>query len=546
MHLAPTFCNHCCVPCLASPATLHGTDAAKKKPMNDTGVITGLASAPYWLDPPAKASFPALAENIETEVLVIGGGITGVTTAWLLAREGRQVTLVERETIGARDSGHTTAHLTYMTDTRLSELIATFSRKQAQLAWQAGQEAMKLIRDTIESLSIDCDFAVVPGYLAAAEEADQSLEGVSLRHEADLVRELGFNVEMDGVNPITASTAIVFPDQMRFHPLKYLRALAHDAAKRGARIFENTEVNGFEDDPQRVTAAGHDIRYQRVVIATHVPLQGSANTLGAALFQSKLALYSTYAIAARIPAASVKELIWSDTADPFHYLRIEQHGDSGLAIFGGEDHKTGKEADTAACFTRLEERLACWLPEAVVTHRWSGQVVETVDGLPFIGEAAENQFIATGFSGNGYTFGTAAAIMARDWASGTVHPWSAVFDPGRKSAPAIKEYLKENADYPVHMVRDRLKTPEGNPSLLEPGEGRVMEFDGDRIAAYRDPEGEVHVCSAICPHLGCIVAWNPAEQTWDCPCHGSRFTATGKVIAGPAESDLKQLPARQP
>ena len=540
MHSAPTICTQGLSAAFVAIGFPSWHEHCEMKGMNNK-LTAGSGTRPYWLDPPEEAFFPKLSEDLETEVLVIGGGITGVTTAWLLARDGRQVTLVERETIGARDSGHTTAHLTYMTDTRLSELIATFSRRQAQLAWQAGQEAMELIRDTVEALSIDCNFAVIPGYLAAAEEADQSLEGVSLRHEADLARELGFEVEMDGVNPITGSTAIVFPGQMRFHPLKYLRALAQDAARRGARIFENTEVESFEDDPQRVIAQGKDIRYQRVVIATHVPLQGTARTLGAALFQSKLALYSTYAIAARVPVASVKELIWSDTADPFRYLRMEKLGDSGLAIFGGEDHKTGKEDDTAACFTRLEQRLARWLHEAVVTHRWSGQVVETVDGLPFIGESTENQFIATGYSGNGYTFGTAAAIMARDWANGIVHRWSAVFDPGRKSAPAIKEYLKENADYPVHMVRDRIKTPKGNPDLLKPGEGEVMEHDGERIAAYRNPEGELHLCSAICPHLGCIVAWNPAEQTWDCPCHGSRFTATGTVIAGPAESDLKQL-----
>ncbi|RYD67379.1 MAG: (2Fe-2S)-binding protein, partial [Verrucomicrobiaceae bacterium] len=158
-----------------------------------------------------------------------------------------------------------------------------------------------------------------------------------------------------------------------------------------------------------------------------------------------------------------------------------------------------------------------------------------------IGEAGKNQFIATGFSGNGYTFGTAAALMARDWTSGTVHPWTEVFDPGRKSPTSLKEYVKENADFPVCMIRDRLKTPTGNPEHLGKGEAKVMEHDGERIAAYRDPAGELHVCSAVCPHLGCIVAWNSAEKSWDCPCHGSRFQATGEVIAGPAESDLKQV-----
>jgi glycine/D-amino acid oxidase-like deaminating enzyme/nitrite reductase/ring-hydroxylating ferredoxin subunit len=501
------------------------------------------ASDPYWMNTAVEATWPVVAEDMETEVLVIGGGITGVTTAWLMARAGKRVTLIERETIGARDSGHTTAHLTYMTDTRLSDLVATFSRKHAKIAWQSGKDAMELIRDAVESLAIDCDFEVVPGYLAAAEEADQSMEGISLRREAELARELGFEVAIEGVNPITATTALRFPGQLRFHPLKYLRALAKDAVRHGARIFENTSVDAFQDDPRSVTAGPFTVRFQKVVIATHVPLQGSANTVGAALFQTKLALYSTYAIAARIPLEQVKDLIWSDTAEPFRYLRMEPAGDSGIAILGGEDHKTGDTSDTPACFERLEQRLARWLPEAVVTHRWSGQVVETVDGLPFIGETSEEQFIATGFSGNGYTFGTAAAMMALDWVNGKGHPWDEVFRPARKSPLSLREYLKENADFPVCMIRDRLKTEEGDPALLKPGEGKVMEHAGERVAACRDADGQLHVCSAVCPHLGCIVAWNPAERTWDCPCHGSRFEADGKVIAGPAETDLRPVAA---
>ena len=486
-------------------------------------------ATPYWFDSSAEVSFPPLQEDLEADVLVIGGGITGITTAWLLAREGKSVVLVERETIGARDSGHTTAHLTYMTDTRLPELVATFSRRDAQLAWQAGEGAMNAIRQAIDLLEIDCDFAVVPGYLAAAEEADPDEERASLKRELELIHGLGFDAEFDESDPVTGRPAIRFPRQMRFHPLKYLRALAVDAVRHGARIHERTEVTDFSGKSGKVTAGGRTIRYRDVVLATHVPLQGVANALGAALFQTKLALYTTYAIAARIPAAQAVEFIWSDTADPFRYVRTERPGDSGLIILGGEDHKTGQEEDPSARFQKLEQRLARWLPEAVVTHRWSGQVVETVDGLPFIG---------AGFSGNGYTFGTAAALMARDWVNGATHPWSDVFDPARKSPPSLKEYLSENADYPVHMIRDRLKTREGDPEDLRHGEGKVMEHDGQRIAAYRDKDGELHACSAVCPHLGCIVAWNDAGQTWDCPCHGSRFSATGRVIAGPAESDL--------
>ncbi|MCW1886055.1 FAD-dependent oxidoreductase [Luteolibacter flavescens] len=501
-----------------------------------------LQNLPLWLDLPDGPAFPTLAEDTETGVLVIGGGITGVTAAWLLAREGRRVTLLERETIGARDSGHTTAHLTYLTDTRLPKLVDTLGKDDARLAWEAGRDAMAMIRSAVESLGIGCGFAVVPGYLALDDEEDQSMGGIALRREEELMLELGFDVVMDGVNPVTGTAAIRFREQMKFHPLKYLRALAADAVKHGAKIHEHTSVDEFHDDPKRVIAGGHEVRYDKVIIATHVPLQGTAQTMGAALFQSKLFPYSSYAVCVRIPADGVKELIWSDTAEPFRYVRMEAgEGGEAQVILGGEDHKTGQESDPDECFARLEEWLTKWIPDAEVTHRWSGQVIETVDGLPYIGETVQDQFVATGFSGNGFTYGTAAAMMALAWVRGEEHAWSKLFAPGRKTPLSLKEYLKENADATLRMIRDWLKTPDGHPQLLEPDEGRVMEHNGERVAAYRDPEGELHLCSAVCPHLGCVVAWNAAERTWDCPCHGSRFGATGKVIAGPAEKDLKDL-----
>ena len=192
-------------------------------------------------------------------------------------------------------------------------------------------------------------------------------------------------------------------------------------------------------------------------------------------------------------------------------------------------------------YQALEQKLARMIPDAVVTHHWSGQVVETVDGLPFIGATHENQFIATGFSGNGLTFGTVAAMMAGDWVKGRENAWKDIFDPGRRSVRSIKDYIKENSDFPVRMVADRIGILEGDPQGLKPGEACLMEHKRKRVAAYRDKDGTLHVRSAVCPHLGCIVAWNEAEGTWDCPCHGSRFSGDGTVIGGPAESDLKKI-----
>lgn len=495
---------------------------------------------PYWREI-GWDRYDPLQEDLDVEVLVIGGGITGITTAWLLAREGCSVALVERDRLAARDSGHTTAHLTYMTDTRLKRLMGTFSEREVRMAWEAGGSAMTMIRTAVEALGIDCELRLVPGYLTAAEEADRNTTSDDLRKESELAANLGFEVVHEERDPVTHLPTIHFPDQMEFHPLKYLRAIAADARDHGARIHERTEVTEFGRRPRHVVAGGHTIRFRDVVVATHIPLQGRGGSLGSAMFQTKLVHHTTYAVAARIPGDAIGELIWSDTADPFRYLRISRTDSGMLAILGGEDHKTGQAEDPGERFARLGDRLSRWIPGAEITHRWSGQVVETVDGLPFIGEAAANQFIATGFSGNGYTFGTAAAMMARDWINGYVHPWTDVFDPARKSASTLGTYLRENSDYPRKLVRDRVSTPRGKPSEVGTGEGKVIKHHGEHIAVHRDEAGTVHMCDAVCPHLGCIVAWNAAEKTWDCPCHGSRFTSTGRVISGPAESDLRPV-----
>jgi glycine/D-amino acid oxidase-like deaminating enzyme/nitrite reductase/ring-hydroxylating ferredoxin subunit len=499
-------------------------------------------AVPCWFDELKVTAYSPLIVDLTVDALVIGGGISGVTTAYLLAIEGLSVALAEKEKIGGRDTGHTTAHLTYMTDTRLSELVATHSKREARIAWQAGKAAMDFIRSTVEGLGLDCGLIRVPGYLAAAVESEE--EKGLLKREAALAGNLGFDSTFIDSDPVSGRSGIRFEDQMKFHPLRYLAGLVEQAWESGVLVFEDTEVTDFRDG--RVTANGRTIYFKDVFLTTHVPLQGNSATTGAAFFQTKLAPYSRYAIGARIPAAAMEELIWSDTADPFHFLRIDRHGDSGFAILGGEDHKTGQEAHTEEPYRRLEQHLARLLPEAVVTHHWSGQVVETADGLPFIGQTGEHQFIATGFSGNGMTFGTVAGLMARDAITGKDTPWARTFDPGRKVLAALGEYLKENRDYPVRMISDRMHVPEEDPAELPKGCGKVLEHDGERLAAYRDYRGELHLLSAVCPHLGCIVAWNKAEKTWDCPFHGSRFKATDEVIAGPAETDLSTSEQPEP
>jgi Rieske Fe-S protein len=289
-----------------------------------------------------------------------------------------------------------------------------------------------------------------------------------------------------------------------------------------------------------VKVAGRTVRCDDVIIATHNPLVGFAGFAGATLFQTKLAVYTSYVIAGRTPSGAVPDALWWDTGDPYFYLRLDTHRDFDVVIFGGEDHKTGQRDDTQACYRRLEARLTAILPRVELTHRWSGQVIETPDGLPYIGPSADHQYAATGYAGNGLTFGTLAGIIVSDAILGRPNPWAELFDPSRKALTrGIWDYLKENADYPYYMIRDRFAGPEARSlRAVKRGQGAVVERQGAKVAAYRDRSGAVALRSAICTHMGCMVGWNTAEQTWDCPCHGSRFKPTGEVISGPAETPL--------
>lgn len=497
----------------------------------------------YWLTARARSHAKPLLESAKVDVLVIGAGVTGITAATHLARSGVRTALVERHTIGSGDSGNTTAHLTYMTDTRLSELVKRVGKDHALATWDAGAHAMQIIHDMVRDYRIACEFRIIPGFLAMAEAADEERERLALQEETAMMREHGFEVSFEDRVPPTGRCGIRMANQMKFHPIKYLRALARKAAALGARIFENTEVASFHESPRRVQLTnGQVIEYDKVVIATHMPLQGTSGTLGALLFQTKLYAYSTYAVGATIPHGTLPEFIWSDTADPFHYLRVDHGQDTDMVILGGEDHKTGQELDTDASYRGLEETLKHWLPNASLQFRWSGQVIETPDGLPFIGAVNEHQYVATGFSGNGYTFGTLAGAIIHDALTGSKNPWADLFDPGRKKLSAAWDYLKENADYPYYLLKGLATSAAGSTGeKLAKGEGRVCSQNGNRVAECRNAKGQVHRLSAICPHLGCVVGWNAADQTWDCPCHGSRFHSDGSLLAGPAEKGLEPV-----
>ena len=498
------------------------------------------------MDSSPAPRFGALKEDIAVDVLVVGAGITGITAAYLLKRAGHSVALVEKGRCLAGDTSYTTAHLTCVTDTLLSDLVKNFGKDHAQAVWDSQLAAIDTIERTVWRERIKCQFDWVPAYLFnPSSEMRPDQEPVDLQQQADLAGELGFDAEFVNDIPLYNAQGLRYENQAKFHPRKYLIALLRLLSNgKGCHVFESTEVETIDGTPiTATTTSGPRIHCEHVLVATHVPLQGKTGLVSATVLQSKLAPYSTYAVAGWVPRGTVHEALYWDTGNPYDYMRVDRKHDHDFVIFGGEDHKTGQVDDTGDCYDRLEHRLKTLLPGIALTHRWSGQVIETNDGLPYIGETAERQFVATGFAGNGMTFGTLSAMMFADHVMGEKNPWAELYDPGRtKIKGGLWNYIQENADYPYYMIRDRF-AGQGGRSLrsLKRGSGEVIEIDGQPAAAYRGLDSQIHVLSAVCTHMGCYVHFNEAERTWDCPCHGSRFKVNGEVMAGPAETPLPQI-----
>jgi glycine/D-amino acid oxidase-like deaminating enzyme/nitrite reductase/ring-hydroxylating ferredoxin subunit len=476
---------------------------------------------------------------VTVDVAVVGGGLVGITAAYLLKLAGLTVAVVERHECASIDTGHTTAHLTLVTDELITDLARNFGRDAAAATWHAGRVAIDAIEAHIAMEDIECGFRRVPGFLHQALDGG-GLDREALDREVKMATELGFGAALvPAIRPFGVA-GIRFDEQALFHPRKYLSGLVAAVDGDGSFVFEHSPADEVTDDPLTVKVGAHTIACSHVVLATHTPRSGKAGVVATTLLQSKLAPYTTYAIGGRLPSGRVPHALYWDTKDPYHYLRVEPAEKHDYAIFGGEDHKTGQEDHTAECWTRLEQTLRRHLPEFELTDRWSGQVIETNDGLPYIGENAPRQFVATGFAGNGMTFGTIAALMARDWVLGRANPWRALFDPHRTNLRGgTLDYLKENKDYAYYMLRDRVFARHAKSvRSVRPGEGRVVYLDDKRVAVYRDREGMLNMVSAACTHMDCEVHFNPGETTWDCPCHGSRFRVDGSIIAGPAERPL--------
>ena len=501
----------------------------------------GGASESVWLD----AEIPDYdgKPELETDVVVIGAGIAGLTTAFELARRGVRLTVLDDGPIGGGETGRTTAHLASAVDDKYHYLEQRFGRGGAQLVAESHSVAIDYIEAMCRARSIDCDFRRVDGYLILppGHEADNHRE---LDREMAAAQRAGLECEMVDEAPLPFDTgpALRFARQAEFHPLKYLRALAEAVIEMGGKIHTDVHVNGIE--PGRPLRLKLD-RDRTMTAHTAIDATNGAFTSMLHL-PLRQATYRTYVLAFDIPHDMIPHaLIW-DTADPYHYIRVAKgkHGNEVL-IVGGSDHRVG-QGDPSTKWDELEQWARQWIPAVGrVVARWSGQIVEPADGPAHIGKSPDldHVYVISGDSGNGLTHGTIAGLIIPEMMHGKSPHWAPVYDPKRSHLHAagalISEALKSSAPYTDWLRPGDVKELESIPR----GEGAVIRRGLHLIAAYCDDKGRHHLRSASCPHLKGAVHWNTAEKTWDCPCHGSRFDPYGRVLNPPANTDLAPLEA---
>jgi glycine/D-amino acid oxidase-like deaminating enzyme/nitrite reductase/ring-hydroxylating ferredoxin subunit len=511
---------------------------------SDSGHTTSV-----WMDTTEVPQFQPLTQDMRVNVCIVGAGIAGLTTAYLLARAGRAVVVIDDGPIGGGETSRTTAHLTAALDDRYYEIEKMHGEEGARTAAESHMSAIHRIETIASMEDIECDFQRVEGYLfLGGKETRKDLE-----RELEATHHAGINdtqiVDRIPFSFWDSGPALRFPRQATFHPLKYLKGLARAILRDGGRIYTGVHAEKIVDGvPAKVTtSAGHVISADNVVVCTNTPVNDWL------IIHSKQAAYRTYVIGDRVPRGSVPHGLYWDTPDPYHYIRI-QPGEDGsgreldydILIVGGEDHKTGQADDTDQRFERLEQWTRQRFPMVEsIDYRWSGQVMEPVDYMAYIGKnpgGDEHIWIATGDSGNGMTHGTIAGIILNELIQGRKHQWARLYDPARVRLRATAEYVKENANV-AEQYKDYFTGAEKTAAVdaIEPGEGAVIGRGRGKIAVYRDENGGIHQRSAVCTHLYCIVNWNGTEKTWDCPCHGSRFDPYGKVVNGPAITELSPV-----
>ena len=505
------------------------------------------SAASVWMGTAARPEFPSLTQNERADVCIVGAGVAGLTTAYLLTKAGKSVIVLDDGPIISGQTERTTAHLVTVLDKRYCELEQLHGESGARLAAESHAVAIDTIERIVRDEHIDCNFERVDGYLFNTPNQPPDLLD---RELAAALRAGLVSTEMvDRVPTVSFNTgrALRFRRQAQFHPLKYLASVARAIVRDGGRIYTDTHVTKIHggESAHVETKNNHTVSCEAIVMATQTPIN---NWL---MIHAKQTAYRSYVIGVLIPTGTLPKALYWDTGDPYHYVRIAELIGSGkettreLLIVGGEDHRTGQADDAERRYARLEQWTRVRFPTAnEVRFRWSGQIMESIDGLALIGRNPldhDNIYAITGDSGTGLLHGTIAGLLITDLIQGRENPWTDLYSPARVTLGAAKDIAREAINTAAQYVDWLTDGGTESESQIPPGTGAVVRHGLTKVAIYHAEDETIHECSAICPHLGGIVRWNHEEKTWDCPAHGSRFYCLGKVLNGPANKNLQEV-----
>ena len=505
--------------------------------------VPGHATTPLWQAHDALPVYEGpVPTGLETEVCVVGAGISGLSVAYALAREGRRVTVLDDGPIGGGETGRTSAHLSCALDDRFTHLESLFGAAGARIAADSHRAAIDAIEATVAQLQIACAFRRVDGYLFVPDAGAPTELSPELARELDAATRAGLVVSDAERAPLPFDTgrSLRFAAQAEFEPVAYLRGLAAAIVAAGGRIYTGVRVDAIEggDAPHVQLHDGSVIRANTIVDASNASITSRYD------LPLRQAAYRSYVLGFDVGPGEVPHGLYWDTAEPYHYIRIA-NGDAGreVLLVGGADHRTG-HGDPMAAWDELEAWTRARFTNAgAVVSRWSGQVMEPADSLGYIGAARglPNVFVISGDSGNGLTNGTIAGLLLPALIRGESHPWAELYAPIRSRHHGVGALLREAATS-VAPYADWLERREvGSLAEITPGHGAILRHGAHLIAAYRDFNGGCSLRSARCPHLHAVVRWNPLERSWDCPAHGSRFDPCGGVVNSPSAHDLPEL-----
>lgn len=470
------------------------------------------------------------------DVIVVGGGVTGVTTALQLQNAGMKCILLEAHSLCFGTTGGTTAHLNSFFDTSYNEIKKGFGEDAIHLVANAASRALDLYNSNIETYKIDCGYEQKDGYLYSQDEKQTE----ELDKIFNASKQAGVEVAYSDRIPVDIEfqKAIVFPNQAQVHATKYVFALAREFEKAGGLIMQHCRVDSAVEGEDNVTVETNLGAYQGtfLIYATHIPPHIN-------LLHFRCAPYRSYAIAVKLNGSYPDGLSY-DMYDPYHYYRTHEIDGEKYFIVGGEDHKTAHIQNTDACFKKLEAHVRAKFDVKEVAHKWSSQYFEPSDGLAYIGllpGSGGNILVATGYSGNGMTYSHIAALLLTDLVHKKENAWAALFNPNRvKPVAGFSNFVKENADVVAQFIGKRITTEKiSELSEMAAGEGRLVKYEGSKLAIYKDESGKIYALNPVCTHAKCIVDWNSTEKSWDCPCHGARYDIEGKVLTGPACKGLE-------